>query len=277
MDASAVLSDDDYDVISNPGLDSSITDLNLLSRPPAEPEALQAAKVRWSTAGLDADDIQKWTRTMLDAMSGKTSARRRQSFFEQRTTRVYVDGVFDVFNVGQAKLSFPFVHLIVGVFDDAQCAAHGAAAVYPHVERCEVVRHCRWVDEVVPDAPWQIDEAFMSRRRIDYAAFDEGATVDPKYDSARVKGYDEVKRLACAVLVGDPTPPTGTNDDDDDEDDAGPFRRESPSPPVPRLASPGSREALPTSVDYDERPPLPVHRLPSPVEDDGSPPADLFM
>lgn len=200
----------------------------------------------------------------------------------------------------QAKLSFPFVHLIVGVFDDAQCKAHGAATVYPHVERCEVVRHCRWVDEVVPDAPWRIDEAFMSRRRIDYVAFDEGATVDPKYDASRVKGYDEVKSLGASrppsymrckfiffpgkvILTrkttgltvppakharfssATPTPPT----DDDDEHDSGPFRRESPSP---------RRETLPvparTPFYRDDTTPVqrdPPRRLPSPVDYDERP------
>ncbi|KAH9948444.1 hypothetical protein B0H21DRAFT_733324 [Amylocystis lapponica] len=32
-----------------------------------------------------------------------------------------------------------------------------------HAERCEAVRHCRWVDEVVPDAPWVIDESFIQK------------------------------------------------------------------------------------------------------------------
>lgn len=28
------------------------------------------------------------------------------------------------------------------------------------------MRHCRWVDEVVPDAPWVIDEAFLQKVRM---------------------------------------------------------------------------------------------------------------
>jgi choline-phosphate cytidylyltransferase len=31
--------------------------------------------------------------------------------------------------------------------------------------RCEAVRHCRWVDEVVPDAPWVIDNDFLEKVR----------------------------------------------------------------------------------------------------------------
>lgn len=42
-----------------------------------------------------------------------------------------------------------------------------------HVERCECVRHCRWVDEVVADAPWTITQEFIDEHRLDYVAHDE--------------------------------------------------------------------------------------------------------
>lgn len=41
--------------------------------------------------------------------------------------------------------------------------------------RLEAVRHCRWVDEVVAEAPWVIDEAFIKKYEIDYVAHDEDA------------------------------------------------------------------------------------------------------
>ena len=95
----------------------------------------------------------------------------------------------------QAKLSFPAVRLLVGVFSDELCGRYGAQTRTPHLERCELVRHCRWVDEVVPDAPWKIDEAFLSAMRIDCVAIDEGVSIDPAYEKERVKGYDLVKSL----------------------------------------------------------------------------------
>lgn len=76
----------------------------------------------------------------------------------------------------QAKLSFPQTHLIVGVFSDAERGQHNLFPLRPHVERCEIVRHCRWVDEVVPDAPWALDEEHLKRFRIDYVAVEEGST-----------------------------------------------------------------------------------------------------
>lgn len=73
----------------------------------------------------------------------------------------------------QAKLSFPQVHLMVGVCSDVLCAQHKSAPAMTHAERCEAVRHCRWADEVIPDAPWVVDQAFLDKYQIDYIAHDE--------------------------------------------------------------------------------------------------------
>lgn len=40
------------------------------------------------------------------------------------------------------------------------------------VERYEAVRHCKWVDEVVKDAPWTVTQKFLDEHRIDYVAHD---------------------------------------------------------------------------------------------------------
>lgn len=85
---------------------------------------------------------------------------------------------------------------MIGVFSDSLCNQHGVETHIPHVERCELVRHCRWVDEVIPEAPWRLDEVFLRARRIDYVAIDEGASINPAYEKERIKGYDMVKSLS---------------------------------------------------------------------------------
>lgn len=98
---------------------------------------------------------------------------------QDRPVRIYADGVYDLFHFGhalqlrQAKMSFPRVHLLVGVCSDQLCAGHKSAPAMTHAERCEGVRHCRWVDEVLPDAPWVVDQAWMDKYQIDYIAHDE--------------------------------------------------------------------------------------------------------
>ncbi|KAF7430781.1 hypothetical protein PC9H_006492 [Pleurotus ostreatus] len=222
---SSVQSDDDYDVISNPGsrsLDSSIADLSqgqLLS----EPEPLQSALDKFDTVSLTPEDIQAYVQRALDTSpnTGTIKARNIGTYLQNRTVRVYVDGTFDwlgtrqVHQLRQAKLSFSSVFLVVGVFSDELCQTHHTAVAMPHVERCEILRHCRWVDQVLPDAPWQLDAKYLHRHRIDYVGLEEGTSVDPLCDNVRLKGYDEMKRLGKviplrrttgAMHTGPPTP-----------------------------------------------------------------------
>jgi choline-phosphate cytidylyltransferase len=73
----------------------------------------------------------------------------------------------------QAKLSFPSVHLLVGICSDELCQENKARTVLSHFERLESARQCRWVDQVVPEAPWILDTAFLEKYQIDYVAHDE--------------------------------------------------------------------------------------------------------
>ncbi|KAL1733255.1 hypothetical protein EV714DRAFT_281955 [Schizophyllum commune] len=206
MDASSVLGDDsDYEVISERSLDSSLADLNLHCASASEifePPPSAAAQERWPTTRWSPEDVREHVRRALDA-SAYSKYNNQGSGREH--VRVYVDGLWDGFNTAhalqlrQAKLAFPSVYLMVGVFSDDDCRQHGSPAIAPHVERCEVVRHCRWVDEVIGDAPWQLNDAFILGRRIDYVAIDEGTSVDPACDKVRLRGYDAVKSLGKVI------------------------------------------------------------------------------
>ena len=103
MDPPAVFSDDDdYDVISNSGhqsLESSIADI---SRAVVyEPPPTSAARSKFEMARATAEEIQENVRRALDASSSRSrSGERPQLFADNRTVRIYVDGTFDMFNVG---------------------------------------------------------------------------------------------------------------------------------------------------------------------------------
>lgn len=206
MNPATVFSDDDdYDVISNPShqsLESSIADISraVVHEPPPTPVAL----TKFDTARLTAEIIQANVRRALDASQSRDGDRPK-SFADNKTVRVYLDGIFDVFNAGhalqlrQAKLSFPSVYLLVGVFSDELIESYGYISSLPHVERAEVVRHCRWVDEVIPEAPWIINHDFLEKQKIQYICVEEGITVDPSCDKARLRGYDEMKSLGKVI------------------------------------------------------------------------------
>lgn len=179
----------------------------------SEPLPAPIAAAAFDPAKLTPADIQAYVRAAI-AAEGQDARQRKYKVNPPpagRPARIYADGVYDLFHFGhalqlrQAKLSFPppafagsasedtpacaasGVHLLVGVNSDQQCTEHKNRPVMNHAERCEAVRHCRWVDEVVPDAPWVIDEAFLQKHQIDYVAHDEDPYVSGGLDD--VYGY----------------------------------------------------------------------------------------
>ncbi|KAJ7634068.1 cholinephosphate cytidylyltransferase [Mycena polygramma] len=195
MDSSVLSDDSDYDIVSP---DASIADLRHgVAGTIYEPPPSQAACEAFGTCQLSPEEIQAFVQSSL-GLSLPSQARPK---------RIYVDGIFDGLNVRdalllrQVKLSFPCVYLVVGVFSSGTCDRFGTAPVLPEIERYEVVRHCRWVDEVLPDAPCTLDPTFVVHHKIDYVAIEEGATVDPSYHKLRLKGYDELKKNGMVILT----------------------------------------------------------------------------
>ncbi|XP_063681455.1 choline-phosphate cytidylyltransferase A-like [Bolinopsis microptera] len=88
--------------------------------------------------------------------------------------RVYVDGVFDMFHFGharyimQAKNMFPNTYVIAGVSAGSTTLELKGQTVMTEEERCESVRQCRYVDEVICPAPWCINKEFLHEHNIDF-------------------------------------------------------------------------------------------------------------
>lgn len=98
---------------------------------------------------------------------------------EDRPVRIYADGVFDLFHLGhmrqleQAKKSLPNATLICGVPSDKETHRKKGLTVLTDQQRCDTLKHCRWIDEVIPNAPWCVTPEFLEEHEIDYVAHDD--------------------------------------------------------------------------------------------------------
>ena len=144
--------------------------------------------------------------------------------------RLYADGIFDMYHYGharvrhrrcpsnclciwwlrisatrvfesasqaleQAKKSFPNAYLMVGCNGDEMTHKYKGRTVMTELERFEALRHCRWVDKVIPHAPWVVTEAFLDEHDIDFVCHDALPYVDKSGASSSGDVYAELRNI----------------------------------------------------------------------------------
>lgn len=137
---------------------------------------------------------------------------------KNKPIRVYMDGCFDMMHYGhcnalrQARALGD--QLVVGVVSDAEITLNKGPPVTPLHERMIMVSALKWVDEVIPDAPYAITEEFMKKLfdeyNIDYIIHGDDPCLLPDgtdaYALAKKAGrYKQIKRtegVSSTDIVG---------------------------------------------------------------------------
>ncbi|KAG0328792.1 Ethanolamine-phosphate cytidylyltransferase [Dissophora globulifera] len=121
----------------------------------------------------------------------------------RKPIRIWVDGCYDVMHHGhfnslrQAKAMGDIV--VAGVHSDAEIMQHKGPPIMNEDERVEAVSACKWVDEVVPNAPYLTSLEWMDRYNCDFCVHgDDVSTLADGTDSYKhvkdVGRYRECRR-----------------------------------------------------------------------------------
>lgn len=137
---------------------------------------------------------------------------------KKKPIRVYMDGCFDMMHYGhcnalrQARALGD--QLVVGVVSDKEITANKGPPVTPLHERMTMVQAVKWVDEVIPDAPYAITEDFMKKLfdeyNIDYIIHGDDPCLLPDGSDAyalakRAGRFKQIKRtegVSSTDIVG---------------------------------------------------------------------------
>lgn len=124
------------------------------------------------------------------------------------TRRVYVDMVGDLFHAGHVALLRAARtygdRLVVGVLSDEAAASYKRRPIMTSAERVAVIEACRYVDEVVADAPLRLTSAFLAEHDIAVVVHGDDLTAEAAAD---------VYGAAAGLLVHVPrTPGISTTD-----------------------------------------------------------------
>jgi choline-phosphate cytidylyltransferase len=95
----------------------------------------------------------------------------------------------------QCKEAYPNTFLLVGCCNDELTHSLKGRTVMTDKERYESLRHCRWVDEVVEDAPWVLTDEFLEKHQIDYVCHDALPYSDTSGEASEGDVYARIKAM----------------------------------------------------------------------------------
>lgn len=117
---------------------------------------------------------------------------------------IYVDGAFDLFHVGHAEI-LQAAHqqgdyVLVGIHKDQEINQHKGSnfPIMNKYERLLSVLSCKWVDDVIVDAPFIVTEEFIKEHNVSLVVH---GTVSDQPNILNVDPYADPKRLGIYLEI----------------------------------------------------------------------------
>lgn len=128
-------------------------------------------------------------------------------------TRIYVDVVCDLFHYGHIRLFERAralgTELVVGVCGDDLAGSYKRRPVLTLPERAEMVRSCRFADEVIENPPCPVTIGFLDEHQIDFVVHGDDfdpETLDYWYGAAiragRFKTIPYTEGISTSDIIG---------------------------------------------------------------------------
>lgn len=100
-----------------------------------------------------------------------------------KIVRIYCSGVFDLFHIGHmnfiekiynhCNLLFDNFIIIVGIHSDNTCKTYKREPILNENIRYKTVTYCKYINEIITDAPLEITSHFIINNSIDYVAISD--------------------------------------------------------------------------------------------------------
>ena len=144
----------------------------------------------------------------------RTSSRPIPSISEDNCDRIYIDGCWDIMHSGhfnairQAKMLGKT--LVVGVHSDEEIIRNKGMPVMNNEERVAMVRACKWVDEVVENAPYSASIEWLDSVNCRYIAHGDDIAINCDGQDAygllksahRFKVIKRTEGISTTTIVG---------------------------------------------------------------------------
>eukprot|EP01066_Platyproteum_vivax_P014937 Platyproteum_vivax@DN665_c0_g1_i1.p1 len=109
-----------------------------------------------------------------DRLLNSVTTHVTQKADRKKYIRIYTDGVYDLTHSGHFNAIRQAAalgdYLVVGVVSDEEATKAKGKPIYSQQERTELIKGCKWVDEVVEGTPYKVTCALLDKYNCDYAA-----------------------------------------------------------------------------------------------------------